>query len=141
VVHLAALYSYEARESELRAVNVEGTRAVLEAAARAGVRRLVHTSTAGTCGPVPRRRATEADAMPPWEQSVPYKRTRLAAERLALVAGAVVVNPTAPLGAGDDRPTPTGRRVAGVARPRPRGHLARTGVDGVDIRALAVEQA
>ena len=137
VVHVAALYSYEAPEEALRRVNVDGTRSVLEAAARAGVRRLVHTSTAGTCGPVQGRRATEADAMPAWEQSVPYKRTKLAAERLALIAGAVVVNPTAPMGAGDERPTPTGRMVAGVARRRVRGYLPGTGLNVVDVRDIA----
>ena len=137
VVHVAALYSYEAPEEALRRVNVDGTRSVLEAAARAGVRRLVHTSTAGTCGPVRGRRATEADAMPAWEQSVPYKRTKLAAERLALIAGAVVVNPTAPMGAGDERPTPTGRMVAGVARRRVRGYLPGTGLNVVDVRDVA----
>lgn len=137
VVHVAALYSYEAPEEALRRANVDGTRNVLEAAARAGVRRLVHTSTAGTCGPVEGRRATEADAMPAWEQSVPYKRTKLAAERLALIAGAVVVNPTAPMGAGDERPTPTGRMVAGVARRRLRGYLPGTGLNVVDVRDVA----
>jgi dihydroflavonol-4-reductase len=137
VVHVAALYSYRAPEETLQRVNVDGTRTVLEAAARAGVRRLVHTSTAGTCGPVPGRRASEADAMPAWEQSVPYKRTKLAAEQLALVAGAVVVNPTAPVGAGDDRPTPTGRMVAGVARGKLRGYLAGTGLNVVDVRDVA----
>src|SRR5436190_4050869 len=141
VVHVAALYSYDAPDAALERVNVDGTRTVLEAAARAGVRRLIHTSTAGTCGPVAGRRATEADRMPPWEQSVPYKRTKLAAERLALVAGAVVVNPTAPLGAGDDRPTPTGRMVAGGARRRLRGYLAGTGLNVVDVRDVAVGHA
>ncbi|HYY05570.1 MAG TPA: NAD-dependent epimerase/dehydratase family protein [Candidatus Limnocylindria bacterium] len=141
VVHVAALYSYDASEAELRRVNVEGTRAVLEAAARAGIRRIVHTSTAGTCGPVPGRPASEDDAMPPWEQSVPYKRTKLAAERLALAAGAVVVNPTAPVGPGDRRPTPTGRMVAGVARRRIRGYLAGTGLNVVDIRDVALGHA
>jgi dihydroflavonol-4-reductase len=141
VVHVAALYSYDAPDAALERVNVGGTRTVLEAAARAGVRRLVHTSTAGTCGPVTGRRATEADRMPPWEQSVPYKRTKLAAERLALVAGAVVVNPTAPVGAGDERPTPTGRMVAGVARGRLRGYLGGTGLNVVDVRDVALGHA
>ena len=79
--------------------------------------------------------------MPPWEQSVPYKRTKLAAERLALAAGAVIVNPTTPVGGGDDRPTPTGRMVAGVARGRIRGYLAGTGLNVVDVRDVAVGHA
>lgn len=138
LVHVAGLYSYDAPEAELRRVNVDGTRTVLDAAARAGVERIVHTSTAGTCGPVPGRAATEADGMPGWELAVPYKRTKLEAERLALAAGAVVVNPTAPVGPGDRRPTPTGRMVAGVARRRLLGYLDGTGLNVVDVRDVAV---
>ena len=48
VVHVAALYSYEAPAAEIERVNVEGTRNLLEAATRQGVRRFVFTSTAGT---------------------------------------------------------------------------------------------
>src|SRR5262245_6721204 len=138
LVHVAALYSYDARWEQLELVNVEGTRNVLDAAARANVSRVVVTSTAGTCGPVPGRAATEDDAPPSWELNVPYKRTKRAAERLALDAGAVVVNPTAPIGAGDLRPTPTGRMVAGVARGRMRGYLAGTGLNVVDVRDVAI---
>jgi dihydroflavonol-4-reductase len=138
VVHVAALYSYDAPPELLERVNVEGTRCVLGAAARAGVSRVVVTSTAGTCGPVPGRAANEQDAPPAWELSVPYKRTKLEAERLALDAGAVVVNPTAPVGSGDLRPTPTGRMVAGVAHGTVRGYLAGTGLNVVDVRDVAV---
>jgi dihydroflavonol-4-reductase len=137
LVHVAALYSYRASAAALRRANVDGTRSVLAAARRRGVGRIVVTSTAGTCGPVPARAATEADAMPSWEAAVPYKRTKLEAEELALAAGAVVVNPTAPLGSGDRRPTPTGRVVAGVARRRVRGYLAATGLNVVDVRDVA----
>jgi dihydroflavonol-4-reductase len=141
LVHVAALYSYEAPPGQLERVNVDGTRCVLDAAARAGVSRIVVTSTAGTCGPVSGRAATEDDAPPSWELSVPYKRTKLAAEQLALAAGAVVVNPTAPVGEGDLRPTPTGRMVAGVARGRVRGYLAGTGLNIVDVRDVALGHA
>lgn len=141
LVHVAALYSYDAPEHELERANVEGTRTVLAAAARAGVTRIVHTSTAGTCGPVAGRPATEADAPPPWELKVPYKRTKLEAERLALAAGAIVVNPTTPVGDGERRPTPTGRMVAGVARGRIRGYVASTGLNVVDVRDVGVGHA
>jgi dihydroflavonol-4-reductase len=150
VVHVAALYSYDASLEELRAVNVAGTRNVLEACARTGVRRLVHTSTAATCGPVPGRVATEDDGPPEWELTVPYKRTKLEAERLVLAAAAdgldaVVVNPTTPVGEGDERPTPTGQMVRSVASGRFRGYLAGAGLNVVDVRdvgrghALALE--
>jgi dihydroflavonol-4-reductase len=142
LVHVAALYSYDRGDAAaLARVNIEGTRTVLAAAARAGVRRIVHTSSAGTCGPVEGRPATEVDAPPAWELAVPYKRTKLEAERLALAAGAVVVNPTTPIGEGDSRPTPTGAMVRGVASGRFRGYLASTGVNVVDVRDVALGHA
>jgi dihydroflavonol-4-reductase len=137
VMHVAALYSYDADPRRIERVNVEGTRNLLEACARQGVSRVVHTSTAGTCGPVPGRRATEDDEPPAWELAVPYKRTKIDAERLALTAGAVVVNPTTPVGKGDHKPTPTGQMVAGVARGRIRGFVATTGLNIVDVRDVA----
>jgi dihydroflavonol-4-reductase len=137
VVHVAALYSYDASAEAFERVNVEGTRTLLDVAARAGVRRFVHCSTAGTCGPVPGRPATEEDVPPAWELAVPYKRTKLAAERLALEANAVVVNPTTPVGEGDRKPTPTGRMIAGVATGRIPGFVATTGLNVVDVRDVA----
>ena len=137
VVHVAALYSYDASPGEIERVNVAGTRNVLDAAARKGVRRFLFTSTAGTCGPVAGRPATEEDEPPAWELGVPYKRTKLAAEILARDAGAIVVNPTTPIGPGDRKPTPTGRMVAGVATGRIQGFVATTGLNLVDVRDVA----
>jgi len=137
VVHVAALYSYDAPAPLYERVNVEGTRLLLDVAAGAGVSHFVHTSTAGTCGPVPGRAATEEDTPPSWELEVPYKRTKLAAERLALEAKAVVVNPTTPVGEGDRKPTPTGRMLAGVATGRIRGFVGTTGLNVVDVRDVA----
>ncbi len=137
VVHVAALYSYDASAEEIERVNVQGTRNLLDAAARKGVGRFLFTSTAGTCGPVPGRDATEEDEPPGWELTVPYKRTKLAAERLAREVGAVVVNPTTPIGEGDRKPTPTGRMIAGVARGRILGFVPTTGLNLVDVRDVA----
>ena len=141
VFHLAAVYSYRRADARaMEAVNVEGTRLVLEVAARSGRRpRIVHTSSCATCGPVPGRAATEADSPPPFELAVPYKRTKLAGERLALAASrdgldVVVVNPTTPVGPGDLRPTPTGKMVADAARGRLRAYLA-----GGALNVVAVE--
>jgi dihydroflavonol-4-reductase len=146
VVHAAALYSYVADPARIARVNVEGTRNVLDACVRRGVRRLVYTSTAGTCGPVPGREATEADSPPPWELAIPYKRTKLAAERLVLDSAStaletVVVNPTTPVGEGDAKPTPTGRMIRAIASGRIRGYVATTGLNIVDIRDVAVGHA
>jgi dihydroflavonol-4-reductase len=142
VFHVAALYSYSAPADLLERVNVEGTRNVIEACARAGVGRLVYTSTAGTCGPVRGGVATEADEPPSYELTVPYKRTKLAAEQLVLEAArtrldAVVVNPTTPVGHGDTRPTPTGRMIRGVASGRLRAYVATTGLNVVDVVDIA----
>ena len=142
VFHLAALYSFKGDPAEFSRVNVDGTRNVLEAARRAGVARVVHTSTCATCGPVEGRPAREDDAPPDWELTVPYKATKIAAERLALAASrdgldVVAVNPTTPVGEGDRVPTPTGRMVRGVASGRYRAYLAGTGVNLVDVRDVA----
>ena len=141
VFHLAALYSYDAPASEHERVNIEGTRVVVDLCRELGVKRLVHTSTCGTCGPVEGRPATEDDAPPAYELAVPYKRTKLEAERIVLDAArdgldAVVVNPTTPVGDGDRFPTPTGRMVEGVATGRYRGYLD-TGVNVVDVHDVA----
>jgi dihydroflavonol-4-reductase len=142
VVHTAAIYSYSRPAAELEAVNVGGTRNVLDACRSADVRRLVHTSTAGTCGPVAGRVATEDDDPPDWELTVPYKRTKLEAERLVLAAAAegfdtLCVNPTTPIGDGDDAPTPTGRMVRGIASGRYRATLRSGGLNLVDVRDVA----
>jgi dihydroflavonol-4-reductase len=141
VFHLAALYSYDAPATAHERINIEGTRTILELCRELGVRRLVHTSTCGTCGPVPGRPATEADAPPAWELGVPYKRTKLEAERLVLAAArdgldAVVVNPTTPVGDGDGAPTPTGRMIEGVATGRYRAFVD-TSLNLVDVRDVA----
>jgi dihydroflavonol-4-reductase len=142
VFHVAALYSYDAEPALIERVNVDGTANVVAACRSAGVRRLVHCSTAGTCGPVEGRKATERDSPPAWELEVPYKRTKLVSEQLVLQAAgdgldAVVVNPTAPVGDGDRKPTPTGRMIAGVARGTIPGYVATTGLNVVDVRDVA----
>jgi dihydroflavonol-4-reductase len=142
VFHVAALYSYDADPETMERVNVEGTANVIAACRSAGVRRLVHCSTAGTCGPVEGREATELDAPPAWELEVPYKRTKLESERLVLEAArkgleAVVVNPTTPVGDGDRKPTPTGRMISGVAHGSIPGYVATTGLNVVDVRDVA----
>jgi len=141
VFHLAALYSYDAPASAHERVNVEGTRTIVDLCREIGVCRLVHTSTCGTCGPVPGRPATERDTPPAWELAVPYKRTKLEAERIVLAAAregldAVVVNPTTPVGDGDRTPTPTGRMIEGVATGRYRAFVD-TSLNLVDVRDVA----
>lgn len=147
VVHAAALYSYDrADRAAMREVNVEGTRSLLEAAARAGVRRVLVTSSATTCGPVHGRVADEDDSPSRGQLRVAYKRTKLEAERVALDAAAqgmdvVVVNPTAVVGPGDHRPTPTGRMVEGVATGRIRAYVPSAGLNIVAVGDVAAGHA
>lgn len=142
ICHVAALYSFTAPVAELEAVNVAGTANVIAACRAAGVRRLLHTSSCATCGPVPGRQATEEDEPPEWELGVPYKRTKLQAERVVLAAAAegldaLCVNPTTPVGEGDTVPTPTGAMVRGVASGRFRASLRGAGLNLVDVRDVA----
>jgi dihydroflavonol-4-reductase len=144
VFHLAAVYSYARSDAALmQAVNVTGTRNVIDAALRGSKqRRVVHTSSCATCGPVPGRAATECDHPAARDLRVPYKRTKLEGERLALRAAreggsVVVVNPTVPIGPGDERPTPTGKMVDDVAAGRARGYLARSALNIVAVEDVA----
>jgi len=116
VFHVAADYRLWARDAnEIYQSNVTGTRNLLEAARRAGVERFVYTSTVATIavprpGPLPSE-ITEARLE---EMIGHYKRSKFLAEQEARRAAAdglpvVIVNPTAPVGPGDWKPTPTGR--------------------------------
>jgi nucleoside-diphosphate-sugar epimerase len=97
LVHLAA--RVVGTDEECERTNIAGTRAVVEEARRAGVRRVVHLSTAAVYGPGPHR-GIPVDGVTPAPVS-PASRTRLAAERIALDAGALVLRPGLVLGAGD----------------------------------------
>lgn len=144
VFHLAAVYSYARSDAALmRAVNIQGTRTVLEVALRGGRRRIVHTSSCATCGPVRARSANERDLPRTRELQVPYRRTKLEAERLALDAAregheVFVVNPTVPVGHGDVRPTPTGKMVADIVHGRARAYLARSALNVVAVQDVAL---
>lgn len=143
VIHTAAVYSYSrADAAEMECTNVQGTCNVLDAARRAGVRRVVVTSSCATCGPVDGRPADERDRAPDWEIAVPYKRTKLAAEQIALERAGqgqdvVVVNPTTTVGAQDRRPTPSGRMVRDVLTRRIRGYVSSGGLNVVAAEDVA----
>ncbi|MEV7773897.1 NAD(P)-dependent oxidoreductase [Kitasatospora sp. NPDC086791] len=97
LVHLASRVSGGAEECE--AVNVHGTAALMAAATRAGVRRIVHLSTAAVYGEGPHA-GIEVDEVPPAPLSE-ASRTRLLGERHALDAGAHVLRPGLVTGTGD----------------------------------------
>lgn len=118
LVHCAALYSFApAHRARLREVNVAGTARLLEAARIAGVERAVVTSSSATVGPSRQGRpADETCAAAHWPMSA-YHRSKIEQERVAMAARvpAVLVLPTAPVGPGDHKPTPTGRIVLDFA--------------------------
>ncbi len=113
VFHVAADYRLWARDpSEIFASNVEGTRILMEAAMRAGVERVVYTSSVATIALRPDGTAADESIPLREDQGIgAYKRSKIAAERLveAMVAerglAAVIVNPSTPIGPCDVRPT------------------------------------
>ena len=124
--HVAADYRLWVRDSSVMyATNVEATVSLMRSAADAGVSRIVYTSSVATLGVWPDH--TPADEMTPAsldEMVGPYKRSKYLAEEavreLAESDGLpiVIVNPAAPVGPRDVRPTPTGRIIIEAARGR-----------------------
>ena len=117
VYHVAADYRLWAKDpSELYRSNVEGTRNLLTAARDAGVERVVYTSTVGCIG-IPQDGPGDENSQVGLEQMAgAYKRSKFQAEQVAMefaCAGlpVVIVNPTAPIGDHDFKPTPTGKIV------------------------------
>ena len=126
VFHVAADYRLWARHpQDIVQTNVEGTRALMEAALRAGVERIVYTSSVATLKARPDGAASD-ETMPldPAAAVGAYKYSKVAAERLveAMIAErklpAVIVNPSTPIGPRDVRPTPTGRIIVEAAAGR-----------------------
>jgi dihydroflavonol-4-reductase len=123
VFHLAADYRlWTPRPEEIYQINVEGTRNLLDAAGHSGVERIVYTSTVATIA-VPRHGAlpNEGTQAALDEMIGHYKRSKFLAERVAVEAASagmpvVIVNPTAPVGPWDWKPTPTGRIILDFLR-------------------------
>ena len=147
--HAAASYHLWLRDyAPMYAVNVEGTRNVLEAAGRAGCQKIVYTSTVGCVGlpaetngqVVP---STEANIASADEMTGAYKLSKFQAEAVALELyrqrgfPVVIVNPSAPIGPGDVKPTPTGRIIVDFLNRRLPAFLD-TGLNWVHVRDVAV---
>jgi len=146
--HAAASYHLWLPDySPMYRANVDGTRNVLRAAIDAGCSRIVHTSTTGCIG-LPENNgsvtaiADESTPMPESQLCNHYKRSKWQAEAVVreLVPGGapvVIVNPTAPVGPGDARPTPTGRIVLDFLNGRMPAYLD-TGLNWVHVRDVAI---
>ncbi len=123
--HVAADYRLWVRDAaSMYAINVDATRALLEEAWRAGVSRIVHTSSVATIGHPRKGDIADESCEARVEEMVGhYKRSKFLGERAAhelARAGApiVIVNPSTPVGPRDARPTPTGRVLIEAARGR-----------------------
>jgi len=143
VFHVAADYRLWARNpQELLDSNVSGTRNILEASRRAGVERVVYTSTVGCISFPPGDLGSEDTPVALAEMTGIYKRSKFMAEQVALAYAAsgfpvVIVNPTAPVGDHDSKPTPTGKIIVDFLR----GDLPAfidTGLNLVDVRDVAL---
>jgi len=143
VFHVAADYRLWVRDpDEMYRANVHGTKAILSAAKKNGVRRVVYTSSVATMGFT--GNGHPADELSPVSLKSmigPYKRSKFMAEQVAIEAGksgmdVVVVNPTTPVGERDIKPTPTGRIVVDFLKRKFPAYVD-TGLNLVDVRECA----
>ena len=142
VFHCAAAYKFWARDPrDIYKTNVNGTDNVLVAAHLAGVERIVYTSTVGTIGLPKVGLGNETTPLPPHQVVGNYKRSKYLAEKIVLkkaTAGipVIVVNPTAPVGAWDVKPTPTGKVILDFLKQKMPAYV-HTGLNFVDVSDVA----
>jgi dihydroflavonol-4-reductase len=145
VFHVAADYRLWARRpQEIVETNVEGTRALMEAALRAGVERIVYTSSVATLKARPDGAPSDEKlSLDPAAAVGAYKYSKVVAERLVetMIAEhklpAVIVNPSTPIGPRDVRPTPTGRIIVEAASGRMPAYVD-TGLNLVHVDDVAI---
>jgi dihydroflavonol-4-reductase len=143
VFHVAADYRLWVRDPEqMYRANVEGTRAVIEAAQASGVRRVIYTSSVATMGFTSEGHiATEETPVSLRDMVGHYKRSKFMAEQVALEAGrkganVVVVNPSTPIGEYDIKPTPTGRIIVDFLKRKFPAYVD-TGLNLADVKEVA----
>jgi dihydroflavonol-4-reductase len=143
VFHVAADYRLWVRDPhQMYRANVEGTRALLDAARKNAVQRIVYTSSVATIGFTSNGHTADEDSPVSLEDMIGhYKRSKFLAEQIALEAGrsgmhVVTVNPTTPVGEQDVKPTPTGRIVLDFLKRKFPAYVE-TGLNLVDVRDCA----
>jgi dihydroflavonol-4-reductase len=143
VFHVAADYRLWVRDPEqMYRSNVEGTRAILNAAKKNRVRRVVYTSSVATMGFHSNGHPADENSPVSLDNMIgPYKRSKFMAEQIALEAGrggmdVVVVNPTTPVGESDIKPTPTGRIIVDFLKKKFPAYVD-TGLNLVDVEECA----
>jgi dihydroflavonol-4-reductase len=145
--HVAASYHLWLRDyAPMYAANVDGTRNVIEAANAAGCSRIVYTSTVGCIGlPVEKDGlwlpTDETTPVSAGQMTNPYKRSKWQAEQVALELAekglpVVIVNPSAPVGPRDVKPTPTGQVIVDFLNRKMPAYLD-TGLNWVHVRDVA----
>jgi len=146
--HVAASYHLWLKDyAPMYAANVDGTRNVIAAALQAGVSRIMYTSTVGCIG-LPRAlngvvKPTDEDTPVSGAQmSNHYKRSKWQAEQVAREFAAkgapvVIVNPSAPVGPRDVKPTPTGKVIVDFLNRQMPGYVD-TGLNWVHVRDVAI---
>src|ERR1700694_6192431 len=144
VFHVAGDYRLWVRNpEEMYRSNVDGTRAILEAARKNGVRCVVYTSSVATIGFTGNGHPADEDSPVSLGDMIGhYKRSKFMAEQVALEAGrggmhVVIVNPTTPVGEQDVKPTPTGRIVVDFLKRKFPAYVE-TGLNLVDVRECAL---
>jgi dihydroflavonol-4-reductase len=144
VFHVAADYRLWVQDpAEMYRSNVEGTRAVLEAARKNGVRCVVYTSSVATIGFTGNGHLADEESPVALADMIGhYKRSKFMAEQVALEAGragmrVVTVNPTTPVGEQDIKPTPTGRIVVDFLKGKFPAYVE-TGLNLVDVQECAL---
>ena len=137
--HVAASYHLWLPDyAPMYAANVEGTRNVIEAAGAAGCERIVYTSTVGCIGlPQGTTPTDEATPVSEAQMSNHYKiskwRAEVVARELAESLPVVIVNPSAPVGPRDVKPTPTGKVIVDFLNRAMPAYLD-TGLNWVHVR-------
>jgi dihydroflavonol-4-reductase len=144
VFHVAALYTFWGHPWEtFYQTNVEGTRRVLQAATDAGISRVVHTSSIATLGlNDDRSPANENTPVSIDDMIGHYKRSKFMAEQVACEFArqglpVVIVNPSAPVGVGDHKPTQTGKVIVDFLNGRMPAYVD-TGLNLVDVEDVAL---
>jgi dihydroflavonol-4-reductase len=141
--HVAASYTFwTPRPEEMYRTNVQGTADILAAALKAGVERVVYTSTESTIG-IERNGSLGDETGIPDLHKLPchYKKSKYQAEQIALQMcqqglHVVVVNPTTPIGTLDIKPTPTGQLVVDFLNHRMPAYV-NTGLNIVHVEDVA----